>query len=223
MRDALTGRYLTVKRQKTREKSTLAQKAEASAEAEVLDALRAAIAESRRLGAPLQFTVEVETDGAPRIVDRRDALEAAVDLDRSAQDELDAALDAALVAARARGRSRVAEILAANDMLSAEAFADHLQTTRATINSKRQAHKVLGLEGATRGFRYPVWQVGEDGRPFAAMPALFGALGGSAWAVYRFLVQTHGELDGLTGREALRRGRDQDVLDAAQSVAMAFA
>lgn len=132
--------------------------------------------------------------------------------------EEEARLEHALGEARERGRHAIAEIVAGPDMLSAEAFAAHLQTTRATINSWRQAQQVLGLQGAMRGYRYPVWQIGEDGRPFTAMPKLFEILSNSPWAVYRFLVQGHGEMNGVSGHEALRRGWDEKVLDVAQGV-----
>ena len=108
-------------------------------------------------------------------------------------------------------------------MLSADNLARLLGTTRATINTKRQNRQLLGLEGATRGFRFPSWQIGEDGKPFAALPMLFDRLGDSPWAVYRFLVQSHPELDGETGRDALRKGRTADVIEAAESVAETFA
>lgn len=127
-------------------------------------------------------------------------------------------LQRALQQARERGRTRVAEILAGEDMLSAAAFATFVGTSRMTINTWRERHQVLGLDGARRGFRFPKWQVGDDGKPFAALPALFERLGDSPWAVYRFLVQHHPELDGLTGREALRRGRVAAALEAAERV-----
>jgi hypothetical protein len=135
----------------------------------------------------------------------------------------DADLEAALAAARERGRIRVADILSGDDMLSAEAFAELLGTTRMTVNTKRQRRQVLALEGAKRGFRFPAWQVGSNGKPFAVIPDLFDRLGGDAWAVYRFLVQHHPELDGLTGREALRRGKSEEVVEVAESVARTFA
>jgi ribulose kinase len=106
-------------------------------------------------------------------------------------------------------------------MLSAEKFAELIGTSRVTVNAKRQNHQVLGLEGAKRGFRFPAWQVGEDGKPFSALPELFDHLGGSSWAVYRFLLQHHPELDGLTGREALYQGRMAEVLEVAESVVRA--
>jgi hypothetical protein len=221
MRNARTGEYVTV--QKTAHKASNATREigrafalPANAVTLMLDALKAASARSRTDGAPLQFTIEVDPSGEPRIV------EAPAEAVVATEAEDGEALDAALAAARSRGRERVAEILAQPDMLSADDFADHLGTSRMTVNTKRQAHQVLGLQGATRGFRYPDWQL-KDGRPFAALPALFAALGDSPWAVYRFLVQEHGELDGLTGRDALQRGLDQEAIEAAESVARAFA
>ncbi|MBP2159100.1 MULTISPECIES: hypothetical protein [Asticcacaulis] len=128
--------------------------------------------------------------------------------------ELSPELQQALSAARERGRVRVAEILAGAEMLNAEAFSEMLGTTRVTVNTWRQENKVLGLDGAKRGFRFPEWQVGADGKPYAVLPQLHDLLGGP-WGVYRFMVQVHGALDGLTGREALQRGLTEKVLAAA--------
>lgn len=131
-------------------------------------------------------------------------------------DDLDHALDAA----RERGRLRAAEILSGEDMLSADAFAKRLSVSRATVDAKRLKHQVLALEGAGHGdWRFPVWQLGEDGRPLAALPQIFERLGEGPWTVYRFLVQHHPELDGLTGLDALRRGRVKAVIDVAESLA----
>lgn len=90
---------------------------------------------------------------------------------------------------------------------------------RATVNSWRHAGKVLALEGATRGFRFPQWQVGEDGKPFGALPRLFEIFGDDAWAVFRFPVQHQPAFDGETGLALLRRHEDRAVLAAAKGVA----
>jgi hypothetical protein len=164
------------------------------------------------LGRSVTVRVKVESGGSPRI-------SSVIVESKRAPKIGDDDLQHALAAARERGRHRVAEILSSNDMLSAEAFASLLKTTRMTINSKRKKHQVLALEGATRGFRFPQWQIGQDGKPFTALPALFERLGNDSWAVYRLLVQHHPELDGLTGREALQRGMTSKVIDAAESVA----
>jgi hypothetical protein len=88
-----------------------------------------------------------------------------------------------------------------------------------TVNTKRQKRQLLGLEGAKRGFRFPQWQIGRDGKPFGTLPELFNRLGDDSWAVYRFLVQRHPELDGMSGREALEQGKTKQAVEAAESVA----
>jgi hypothetical protein len=132
--------------------------------------------------------------------------------------EPDDELKAALSAARERGHRRVAEILSEGDMLSADAFSGLLGVSRVTVNTKRQNGQVLGLDGAKRGFRFPAWQLDQDGRPYAALPKLHEILAG-AWTVYRFLVAPHGALDGRTGLDALKRGQDSDVIAAAEGIA----
>ncbi len=135
--------------------------------------------------------------------------------------EADDELNSALSAARERGRTRAADILAGEDMVSADALAERLGTTRTTINSKRQKGEILALDGAKRGFRFPVWQIDDNGKPFGQLSRLHDMLGGP-WAVYRFLVQRLGELDGLTGREALEKGMIEEVFSAAESAGRDF-
>jgi hypothetical protein len=177
---------------------------------ELLNTYSAAVERSRLMQQPVSFVVDVGPRGEPTF--RAIVVHAP---DRAPRDEDD--LEAALAAARDRGRVRVAEILAGPEMLAGDAFAALVGASRVTVNSWRRNRQVLALEGAKRGYRFPAWQVGDDGKPFAALPALFDRLGG-AWAVYRFLVQHHAELDGQTGREALRRGRAAQALEAAESV-----
>ena len=142
---------------------------------------------------------------------------------QSAADDLPKAisnddLSHALRAARTRGRALVAELLRGQDMLTTEEFGKLIGVTRDILNEKRKRQEILALEGAGRGRpRFPKWQIGKDGKPFRALPQLFDRLGGNPWTVYRFLVQHHPELNGLTGVEALQRGRTNRVLDAAES------
>jgi len=168
-----------------------------------------AAAESRAAGRTVSFRVEVDPTGDATVSP----------LDDKTSMEMPADLQTELEEARTRGRTRAAQILAGDDMLSADEFAALLGTSRMTVNTKRQNHQLLGLDGAKRGFRFPAWQVGEDGKPFAALPRLFERLGGGPWSVYRFLVQAHPELDGMTGREALRRGKSDEALAVADSIA----
>jgi hypothetical protein len=126
-------------------------------------------------------------------------------------------LSRALKAARTRGRALVAKLLSGKDMLTTDEFGKLIGVTCGTVNQKRKRQEVLALKGVGRAPRFPKWQLGKDRRPFRALPELFDRLGGNPWTVYRFLVQHHPELNGMTGVEALQRGQANRVLDAAES------
>ena len=190
----------------------------------LMEILGETIEESRKSGRRMGFLVEVDGRGKPRIMPAKELPQKAEarTATRAADDEDD--LDRALDAARVRGRLRASEILGGEEMLSADDFAELIGVSRVTVNAKRQRHEVLALEGAKRGFRFPAWQVDENGKPFAVLPRLFELLGDSPWTVYRFLVQHHPELDGARAQDFLRRGRSAAVIEAAESVAQgAFA
>lgn len=179
-----------------------------------------AIARSRRDGRPVSFRVDVDPEGKTVVTPVEDTTTGS-EVARESAAAPAGDLEAALAAARERGRLRAAEILSGGDMLNADAFAKMLGTTRVTVNTKRQNGQILGLDGTKRGFRFPVWQLDAEGKPYAELAALHDLLG-SPWAVYRFLIQPHGELDGLTGHEALERGEGDAVLAAAESVGRDF-
>jgi hypothetical protein len=163
-----------------------------------------AFGRSHEIGRPVSFRVQVDPDGGATVIDEKTTTVEPLPIEEVK--ERDPALEEALAAARERGRTPVAEVLARDDMLSAEALAERLGTTRVTVNTKRRNGQLLGLDGARRGFRFPVWQINAEGKPYSELPALLERLGGP-WAVYRFLVQSHGALGGLTGRQALERAR----------------
>lgn len=162
-----------------------------------------AASKAERLGRPVDMIVTVTPKAEPAIV---------------AKPAEGDALDQALIEGRARGASRVAEILKSPDMVTAREFGALIGASHETVNQKRKSGEVLALEGATRGLRYPRWQVTSDGRPLPGLSELFRALGGQPWTVYRFLLQRHGELDGETGLDALKRNRVSEALTAAGSV-----
>lgn len=136
-----------------------------------------------------------------------------------APDETQAArsLAGALERAKARGAIKVAEILKGPDMLTGQEFAREINTSHETVNAKRKRHEILGLEGATRGVRYPRWQVTESGMLLPGLARLFTALGEQPWTVYRFLSTSHGELGGRTALDALKAGQLEAVLGVANN------
>ncbi|MBD3847302.1 MAG: hypothetical protein GY873_06815 [Bosea sp.] len=172
----------------------------------VLSAYAKAIKRFEDTGKPVRMTVTLKSTGMAPEVQVEDAAPATGD-----------ALDRALASAAARGAQRVAEILKDPQMLSADQFAEEIGATRETVNRKRKRHEVLGLEGPKRGLRFPRWQLDDSGRLLADLPKLFQAVGDHPWAVYRFLVQAHRELDGSTGLAAVRAGRVDEAVEVAKA------
>ena len=127
-------------------------------------------------------------------------------------------LDAALEAARSRGQAKVADILRGEDMLTAQAFGRLIGASHETVNSKRRKHEILGLEGTTRGVRYPRWQVSDAGLVLPGLPQLFATLR-EPWTVYRFLRTAHAELGGRAGLDALKAGQIKAVMAVAEGQA----
>lgn len=128
-------------------------------------------------------------------------------------------LENALAAAKARGQAKIADLLKDEDMLTAREFGPLIGASHETVNARRKRGEVLGVEGATRGVRYPRWQVTDAGLPLPGLAGLFAALGGQPWTVYRFLRSAHAELGGRTALEALKAGQVDDALGAARNQA----
>tara|TARA_R100000501_G_scaffold2606_2_gene6385 strand:- start:17234 stop:17962 length:729 start_codon:yes stop_codon:yes gene_type:complete len=179
----------------------------------VVEALGELIVSAREDGRVGGFSVMVDAEGRPRVASLPVGSEAAEG--QSEQKER----DRAFAGARMRGRIRAAEILGQDDMLSAEELANRLGLSRVTVNDRRQRNELLGLDGAKRGFKFPDWQVDEDGQPIEELPKLFELLGPSPWGVYRFLTQSHDALGGRTAKDALQEGETERVLEAAESLA----
>jgi hypothetical protein len=129
------------------------------------------------------------------------------------------ALAHALSEARARGAAFKQDLLADPGMLKTADMAARLGMSQEGVRLKWKRHELLGLEFAKRGIRYPSWQVFDNQRVLPALPRLFAILGGDAWTVYRFLLQQHPELSGARALDALRRGRTDAVIAAAENLA----
>lgn len=131
----------------------------------------------------------------------------------------DAAFTEALAAARARGAAVKEELLADPEMLNTAGIANLLGMSEEGVRLKRKRHEILGLESAKRGIRYPAWQVLEGRQLLPALPRLFAMLGDDPWRLFRFLQQHHGELGGDRALDALRHGKVNGVLAAAENTA----
>lgn len=167
-----------------------------------------AAAKAKRTGKPFIISYVVTPDGKAEMVTEAPAEKAEGGV-----------LDAAIARAKARGVTKVADILKGPDMLSARAFGPLIGASHETVNAQRKAHEVLALQGATRGLKYPRWQVTDDGRKLPGLPRLFEVLGDQPWTVFRFLRAAHAELGGRTALDALKAGHVEAVVGAAKNQA----
>jgi hypothetical protein len=95
--------------------------------------------------------------------------------------------------------------------LSSDEIAEKLHATRETINAWRKAGKLLGVEGAKRGVRYPLDQLGPNYAPLP-LEDIIQALDSDHWAAWRFLAGPVHELGGRTGFELLRLGKLKELM-----------
>ena len=165
-------------------------------------------AKAKRTGKVLVVTYSVSPKGQIEVV-----------YETPAEKPVASTLDAAIARAKERGATKVADILKGADMLTARDFGLLIGASHETVNIKRKRHEVLGLEGTTRGVKYPGWQTTDDGRPLPGLAALFEVLGDQPWTVYRFLRATHSELGGRTALDTLKAGEIPAVIAAARNQA----
>ncbi|AHI24906.1 hypothetical protein H845_961 [Komagataeibacter xylinus E25] len=179
----------------------------------VIENLGCALAETRKSGRGVYFSVEIAPEGSVRIISAPENPKT-TDAGQAISPP-----DSALARAKARGKALAARIVARDDMVTAEELARRMGTTRVTVNARRRTRQLIGLEGTTRGYRYPTWQLDSDGRPLAVIANLFSTLGDSPWTIYRFLTQQHPELEGRTALTALQAGEVDRVLSVATGIA----
>lgn len=178
---------------------------------ELADIINEALASPSHTDQQVSLTLAVMPDGQAWVTTDTDTQDNSKE-DRTPTPEVAQAMKRA----QERGKHVVAEILSQPDMLSSDEMKELMDVSRQTVNDQRRAGRLLGLQGAKRQFRYPRWQIGNDGRPFAEIKDLYSILG-SPWPVYRFLTQKHSELGGVSGIDALREGRGEEAIAAAES------
>jgi hypothetical protein len=204
-RAAKTGRYVIVKPKQTKAKTIVGELARqglfvAAVKGTSLSAIE------KKLKAVAQMTMPLRSTETARVEEPRARLvgtgltrsERKDDLPWVTGDELEAAIDIAAT-------------------LSSDEIAKRLNTNRETIKQWRAAGRLLGVEGAKRGVRYPVAQVGKNLAPLEGIKEVLEAMGGDAWEAWRFLAGEIDELEGKTGFDVLRSGGMDDLLEVIEA------
>ena len=106
--------------------------------------------------------------------------------------------------------------LEADDMVNTDQAAKMAGTTRVTINAWIAKGRAIGLTQTRRGFKLPRWQF--EPAVWIGVEKLSVALRTTdGWAMLAFLETPLGALDGDTPRQALERGRTDQVIKLASA------
>lgn len=127
-------------------------------------------------------------------------------------------LDAALEAGRARGRVRVAEILAQADMLSATQFGARIGCSRYEVAHKFRKGEIIGLKGTYGAYRYPAWQVDDQGNVLTGLKQALDLTEDNSWSAYSYLMEYFPDGSDDLIHEKLRKGETEIALSHLRGV-----
>lgn len=104
--------------------------------------------------------------------------------------------------------------LEAGDMLTTDEAAEHVGTTRVTVNAWIAKGRAIGLTQPRRGFKLPQWQF--EPQMWQVIPQLSKALNTvEGWALLAFLETPQGSLKGQTPKQVIEQGDAAHVLKLA--------
>ena len=95
------------------------------------------------------------------------------------------------------------EVLDADEMLTSAQLGKLLNASRHEIIDKVKSNSVLALQGNTRGFKFPAWQLDAKNRVLKGIKELLECLDGDHWAAYRYLSNFYPDGTGRRGYQVL--------------------
>ena len=123
-----------------------------------------------------------------------------------------------LIRAKLRGiehRKRILEKLGGT--LSAEQVSELIGISRQAVDRRRSQNQLIGLTQGKRGYAYPAFQF-EDGKTLDGLKEVLDALSGhDPWMQSIFFANGNDRLNGRTPLDALRQGKTEAVVRAAEA------
>jgi hypothetical protein len=123
-----------------------------------------------------------------------------------------------LIRAKLRGiehRKRILEKL--GGILSAEQVSELIGISRQAVDRRRSQNQLIGLTQGKRGYAYPAFQF-EDGKTLDGLKEVLDALSGhDPWMQSIFFANGNDRLNGRTPLDALRQGKTEAVVRAAEA------
>lgn len=130
----------------------------------------------------------------------------------SPEPEMDADVAAAVARAQQRGTETAANILKQSEMQTGEDVARRMGMSRQAVHKAAVTNKLLALEGAKRGLRFPDWQLDEAGVRRAGLLEVLDLVG-NGWEAWRFFSAS---AEGVLNRDRLRSGDVEGLLARAR-------
>ncbi len=96
------------------------------------------------------------------------------------------------------------DILDSDEMLTSTEFGKRMGISRQTVMLKRKKNEVLALQGNTKVFKFPIWQLGENNLTLKGLSQVLSAVDFEHWTAYRYLSSTFPDGTGRKGYEVLR-------------------
>ncbi len=123
-----------------------------------------------------------------------------------------------LIRAKLRGiehRKRIIEKLGGT--LSAQQVSELIGISRQAVDRRRSQNQLIGLTQGKRGYAYPAFQF-EDGKTLDGLKEVLDALSGhDPWMQSIFFASGNDRLNGRTPLDALRQGKTEAVVRAAEA------
>jgi hypothetical protein len=123
-----------------------------------------------------------------------------------------------LIRAKLRGiehRKRILEKLGGT--LSAEQVSELIGISRQAVDRRRSQNQLIGLTQGKRGYAYPAFQF-EDGKTLDGLKEVLAALSGhDPWMQSIFFANGNDRLNGRTPLDAIRQGKTEAVVRAAEA------
>jgi hypothetical protein len=123
-----------------------------------------------------------------------------------------------LLRAQARGLKARDDLLRAQGgTLTVVQVAKHLQVSRQSVDRRRRYNQLLAIPIGRHGYRYPAWQFSPAGTLAGWAQVLAVLKDRDPWAKMIFFLSPNDRLEHHTPLAALRRGRTNDVVAAAEA------
>ncbi|MFW5968661.1 MAG: hypothetical protein ACOCV2_14140 [Persicimonas sp.] len=130
--------------------------------------------------------------------------------------------DSAWLKARLRGIETKRELLRAEGgAVSSAQMGELLGITRQAVNKRRTKNQLLAVQSGGRGYRYPLWQVADDGTLFGLEDVLAVLESYDPWMTLQFFVRENTRLGGERPLDLLRR-EEPDALKEVTSAAETY-